>query len=261
MKNIPIIIAIILLSIPLLADAQSERKYIREGVKSYDKKTFSESEIAFRKALAADSTSLPAGYDMGNSLYKQDKFKDAGNIYQKLTSEKTDLDNDTKADIFHNLGNTYLKQGDYAQSIEAYKNALRLRPGDDETRYNLVYAQTKLKEQQQKQNKDKKDQNKKDQDKNKKDQKNKDQENKDKEKQDQKKQENQQNKDQQQNKQENKDQQNQKKKGQELPPPKQLSSEEIQKMLQAIQQQELKTLKEYEAKKTKTKASKTEKDW
>ncbi len=257
--NIKYSLSILFMSIPLVLNAQNERKYVREGVKAYDSKTYSESEIAFRKALDADSTSLPAGYDMGNALYKQDKYKDAGAIYQRVATEGMGADDTTMADIFHNLGNSYLKQKEYEKSIEAYKDALRLKPGDNETRYNLVYAQAKLQEQQQQQkNQNKNDQNNKNQDKNKQQ---------DQKKQDQQKQQNQkqqeQNK-QQQQQQQKQNQQEQKKNGknQQVPEVKQqLSKKEVQKMLQAIQLQELQTLKNYEKQKAKASRVKTEKDW
>ena len=45
-----------------------------------------------------------------------------------------------KHSAFHNLGNTYMKKKDYAQAVEAYKNALRNNSEDDETRYNYALA-------------------------------------------------------------------------------------------------------------------------
>ena len=103
----------------------------------------------------------------------------------------------------YNLGNSLLKANKLKESIDAYKNSLKLRPDNREAKYNLSYAQDLLKlqqEQQQKQqqNKDKQDQNK---DKNKEDQKkdqkdqndkNKDQQKDQKNKQDQQKQQQQQ---------------------------------------------------------------------
>ncbi len=259
------IATILLLGVPLVLNAQNERKYVRQGVKAYDEKTYPESEIAFRKALDADSTSLPAGYDMGNALYKQNKYKDAGAVYQRLAAEDKDADDTTVADIYHNLGNSYLKQGDYAKSIEAYKHALRLRPADDATRYNLVYAQAKLREQQQQQkNQNNQNQNNKNQ-KNQKNQEKKDQNQQNKNQQDQQNQEQQKQQQQQQQQQQNQQEQQkqgQKKNGQEMPEvKKQMSKEEIQKMLQAIQMQELQTLKKYEKQKAKANQVKTDKDW
>ena len=59
----------------------------------------------------------------------------------------------TKAESFHNIGNTMMKEKQYEKAVEAYKNSLRNSSKDDETRYNLALAQKMLKKQQQ-QNKD-----------------------------------------------------------------------------------------------------------
>ena len=84
-------------------------------------------------------------------------------------------DNSTsKHQAFHNMGNVFMKQKDYAKAVETYKNALRNNPQDEETRYNYALAKELLeKEQQQQDNKEQDQQDQKNQD---------NQENKDKEK-------------------------------------------------------------------------------
>ncbi|HAV54019.1 MAG TPA: hypothetical protein DCX41_03680, partial [Aequorivita sp.] len=41
-------------------------------------------------------------------------------------------------------GNTYMNEKKYTEAVEAYKNALRNNPNDDETRYNLALAKDML---------------------------------------------------------------------------------------------------------------------
>jgi Mg-chelatase subunit ChlI len=70
-----------------------------------------------------------------------------------------------KSTSLYNLGNSMLMANKLQESIEAYKNSLRLKPDNQEAKYNLAYAQDLLKrrqqqQQQQQQNKDNKDQNK-----------------------------------------------------------------------------------------------------
>jgi Ca-activated chloride channel family protein len=86
---------------------------------------------------------------------------------------------DKKSASLYNLGNSMLMANKLQESIEAYKNSLKLKPENQEAKYNLAYAQDLLrkqqeqqKQQQQQQNKDNKDQNK---EQNKKDQEKKDQ--------------------------------------------------------------------------------------
>ena len=109
----------------------------------------------------------------------------------KLTDNKEKL-----SSIYHNLGNSLYKAEDYGNSVEAYKNALKNNPKDEETRFNLALAQKKLKAQQEQQQQDQKNDQNKEQNKDKKQQ----EQNKD--KQEEQKQEQQEQQQQQQNKEE-----------------------------------------------------------
>ena len=56
-----------------------------------------------------------------------------------------------KSNAYHNLGNAYFNQQKYKESIEAYKNSLRLQPKDMQTKQNLAQAQMMLRQQEQQQ--------------------------------------------------------------------------------------------------------------
>ena len=151
-------------------NAQTDKKYIRKGNREYEKNKFSDSEISYRKAIDKNKQSPDAVFNVGDALYKQNKFEEAGKQFIENANQN---DNKLKksAGLF-NLGNSMLKANKLQESIDAYKNSLKLRPDNKEAKYNLSYAQDLLKQQQQQQqqqqDKDKQDQNK---DKNKKDQK------------------------------------------------------------------------------------------
>lgn len=229
-------------------NAQKERKFIREGVKEYKEDNYSDSEVLFKEALEIDSTSIPATYNMANSLYKQNKFQEASSIFNELSANVDDKS--AKADMYHNIGNSFLKQKKYEQSIEAYKNSLRIRPEDEETRYNLAYAKQMLEQQQQQQqNNQNNNQDKQEQKNNKDDQQ---QENQDQQQQQQEQQQN--NQEQQQENQQEEEQQSQ-------PMKKGLSREEMERMLQAIQQKEKNVKEEIDKEKVKAAKTKSEKDW
>ena len=144
-----------------------------------------------------------------------------------------------------------MKENNYTQAVEAYKNELRNNPNDDQSRYNFALAKKMLKENPPKDDKkdkkkDKKDE-KKDKDQDKKDDK-KDQ-NKEKE---QDKEGNQDKKDEQ----GKNDQQNQPK-----PKPGGISKERLQNLLDAVNNEEKKVQDKVNAKKVKGKPVQTEKDW
>jgi Ca-activated chloride channel homolog len=154
------ICAFIFLSVAI--NAQSDKKYIRKGNKEYEKKSFSESEVLYRKAIDKNKQSSDAVFNVGDALYKQNKFEDAGK--QFVENINLNEDKKKKSEGMYNLGNSLLKANKVQESIEAYKGSLKLRPDNKEAKYNLAYAQDLLKQQQeqkkQQQDKQKQDQNK-----------------------------------------------------------------------------------------------------
>ena len=60
-------------------------------------------------------------------------------------------DRNKKSAGFYNLGNSFLKSNKLKESIDAYKNSLRLNPQNLEAKYNLAHAQDLLQQQQQQQ--------------------------------------------------------------------------------------------------------------
>ena len=135
---------------------KAERKNVREGNKLYEQEKFTEAEIAYRKSLEVNPRSSEGTYDLGNSLYKQKKFPEAAEQYQLVIGQadrmaQTPEGTARLAEVFHNVGNISMQGKEYAKSVEAYKQSLRLNPKDDETRYNLALAQKLLQDQQQQQ--------------------------------------------------------------------------------------------------------------
>jgi len=132
---------------------KAERKNVREGNKLYQGEKFTESEIAYRKSLEVNPRSIEGTYNLGNALYKQNKYPEAAEQYQLLVGQADRL-KETKegkerlSQVFHNTGNIFMQNKEYAKSVDAYKHSLRLNPKDDETRYNLALAQKLLEDQQ-----------------------------------------------------------------------------------------------------------------
>lgn len=151
--------------LPGTLNAQKDKKYIRQGNKEYEKNNFSESEVSYRKAMNKNEKSPDAVFNIGDALYKQNKYEDAGK--QFVENINMNDDRNKKSSGFYNLGNALLKANKLEESIGAYKESLKLQPDNIEAKYNLAYAQDLLKQQQEQQqqnkNQDQKDQDKKDQ--------------------------------------------------------------------------------------------------
>lgn len=236
---------------------------------------FVQAEANYRRAISTDGQEPAAPFNLGTALYDKDNYLEAfGNFKQAAEVAST---KEQRHKAFHNMGNVHMQDKAYEKAVESYKQALRNIPTDEETRYNLALAKELLKKQQQEnqdknKDKDKKDKDKDQQDKDKqKDQNNeggdqdKQDQNKDNKDQegDQKKEKEDQNKGDGDKKQEKnqkpKDKEDQKKKQQ--PRPNQLSKEQIQNLLKAMQNEEKKVQQKIDEKKIRGRKIKTEKDW
>ena len=195
--------------------SQSDRSLIRDGNRLYRQQKFTDAEVNYRKALEQSKTSEQGFFNLGDALYKQNKYGEAAQEYLKSLEQAHDPD--ARARAYHNLGNALLKSQKFPESIASYEEALKLRPNDLDTKYNLAYAQAMLKQQQQQQQQKK--QNKQDQEKQ--NQQKKDQQKQDEQKQDQQKQE-----------QQKQQQQQQQQKKQ------QISKEDAERILQALNNEE-----------------------
>lgn len=150
MEKIVYILMLSMLSLSVFA--QKESADVRAGNKLYKAEKFTEAEIAYRKGLQKNSKSFEANYNLGNALFRQKKYSDALEQY-KVALELKPTEKNKIAAAYHNTGNSLLVDNKIEESIDAYKTALKNNPKDDETRYNLAYAQALLKKQQQDQKK------------------------------------------------------------------------------------------------------------
>ena len=151
-NKVSLIIIITILLTPKFVFSQNYKKEIREGTNYFLNNKYKEAEVAYRKAYKLNPGYFKSTYNLGNALYKQDKFEEAEKQFLEAPTKSTNSNEQAKA--YHNLGNTYLMQKKIDESIEAYKNALRKNPNDTQTKYNLSYALMLKKQQnQQQQNK------------------------------------------------------------------------------------------------------------
>lgn len=229
-----------LLILTLIAGAQTDKKYIRKGNKEFEKNNFRESEISYRKALNQNAKLPDAVFNVGDALYKQNKYEDAGK--QFIENINMSEDKNKKSAGLYNLGNALLNAKKLQESIDAYKGSLKLNPNNKEAKYNLAYAQDQLIKQQEQQKQQQQQQN---QDKNK--DKNKDNKNKDQKDQ----------KDQQKDQNANQDQKQQQQKKQEQG----ISKEDAQRLLNALANEERNVQEKVKLAKASKEKVRTVKNW
>tara|TARA_R110002096_G_scaffold29039_3_gene87680 strand:+ start:592 stop:1410 length:819 start_codon:yes stop_codon:yes gene_type:complete len=272
MKHIVIILLIIT---SVFSFAQEENKeqllavkkannFVYEGNELIADEDFISAEMEYRKAISERPTTVAGAYNLGTSYFKSGNLEES--LYRLQQATETATSKSEKHKAFHNIGNILMQNKKCKAAVEAYKNALRNDPSDDETRYNLGVAKI-CAEEEQKQEDQNKDENKEDQDK--KENKDKEGDNKEdkKDEGDQEKKEGEDEKDEEgKPKDEKKDKgkgDEDKKKEQQKPQPQpgQLSHQQIKNLLEAMNNQEQKVQEKMNAEKQKGVKIKTEKDW
>lgn len=143
--------------------SQKENPDIANGNKSYRQKQYDKAIESYKKALQLNPDNDIARYNLAAAQFRSGKFEEAQKEYELASKDNTNSSLTQKAT--YNEGVSLTKQKKLKESIEAYKQALRLNPTDEDTRFNLQKAleelrkQNKSKEPQpkdQKKNKDKK---------------------------------------------------------------------------------------------------------
>lgn len=254
MKKI-ILFTIILFSFFAKAQKKEKDKTLPKGNEAFAEKKYTEAEADYRISQSKFNKKAISTYNLANSIYKQKQVLESK--YQYINALKKAKTKTEKHRIYHNVGNCLMAEKEYSGAVEAYKNALRNNPLDDETRYNYALAKQFLKDNPPKQNDDK--------GKDKKNQKNEQKQDKDKDK----------NKDKNKNKEgdKDKDKQNQegnKKKDKENSnkeggKPQQseggMSKERVKNLLDAVNNEEKKIQDKVNKQKALTQPKKAEKDW
>ena len=248
-------------------DALQAALHLSQGALAIENNEFITAEVAYRKAIAIDQNKATGSYNLGNAYYKNSKNEEA--LSRFVNAAKVATTKPQAHQAFHNLGNALMNQKEYSGAVEAYKNALRNNPSDDQSRYNLALAKDLLEknppqEGEDDQEKEQDNQDKKDQQDKKDDQdKNQDQEKDPKDNQDpeDKKGDEQEDKKEPQEPKDPKDEQAKQDKQQQQPADGQLSPQQVKNLLESMNNQEKKVQDKINAKKQKGVKIKSEKDW
>ena len=232
-KRIIIAILSLCLAPSSLLFAQKEASDVRRGNREYNKQNYTEAEVNYRRGLEKNKNGYEAHYNLGDALFKQDKYADAQAEFEtaaKMLDKKEDKTRYAKA--MHNIGNCHFAQQQYDKAVAAYQESLRANPADDDTRYNLVKSMQMLQQQQQQQQQN--------------------QQNQDQKQDQQQQQEQQQNQDQQQDQQEQQQQQQEQNDDQ-------MDKETAEQILQALEQDEQDTQEKMQRQQGRKK--RVEKEW
>ena len=136
----------------LLGSARGEAKL---GRKAMDEKRYDDAATHFRRESEIRPSDPIGPYNLGSALGKAGKTQEA---VASLEAARRKATGDVAADAAFNTGTTLLRGGDYEGAAGAFRDALRLRPGDADASYNYELCARKADEQkkQQRQQQDKK---------------------------------------------------------------------------------------------------------
>ncbi len=147
-RRIVISLLALFFALPATAQKYPERRLVREGNRHYERKAYPEGEVAYRRALEKAPESYEAAYNLGKSLYKQERWDEAAGLFAPLAADSSRIA--TAPSAWYDLGNALVKQRKLQEALEAYKQSLRLNPGDQQAKFNLAYVQKLLENEQDK---------------------------------------------------------------------------------------------------------------
>ena len=149
MKGKLYILALLLLLPSLPMQAQADKKEVRAGNRKFAKENYKEAEIDYRKALLRDSLSFAANYNLASTQYRENDFAAAARTLEALKRHPEQIEASSHAsDLYFNEGDIAIKQKNWQAAVDALKQSLLLRPGDMEAKENYIYAKKMLENQQ-----------------------------------------------------------------------------------------------------------------
>jgi Ca-activated chloride channel homolog len=134
--------------------AQTTDALIRQGNRYYNKQDYDRSLSNYDKALKTSPGNPNANFNQGDALYRKNDYEKAVSSYDDVLQSKAD--ENTRQGAYYNKGVAMIRQKKLDESIDAWKNALRLNSTDSAARDNLVKALLEKKKQQQQEKKDQK---------------------------------------------------------------------------------------------------------
>jgi tetratricopeptide (TPR) repeat protein len=172
-----LVVACVFAAAEVSAQKYPERRTARQGTVLYHNGDFAGAEERYRRALELNPELREASFNLGDALWRQAVSQAAENAdgsvggnadgnangqaaFQGAVDAWTGIAADSLAPsgmvsaANYNIGNAALAGRQIDAAIEAYKQALRIRPDDMQAKYNLAYAQKMQQQQNDDQDKD-----------------------------------------------------------------------------------------------------------
>ena len=223
-QTVILMLGIMVAALP--AAAQSGDAQLRSGNRYYKKKQIDQSLRQYQSAVQQTPDNPTANYNLGNAQFRKNNYDEAAHSYD-ATIKNSPGDKGMQEKGYYNKGVSMIKQKKLQESIDSWKQALKLDADDADARENLEKALIQQKQQQQQQQ--------------------------------QQKNQNDQKKDQKEKKEEKKEQ-DQQQQQQPKPQPSRLNKQQVEQLLKALEQKENDLQNKMKQNKVKA-PNQPEKDW
>ena len=147
MQRYVILLAALLAAVSALGQQMPERREVRKGNRLYNKSEYQQSIERYGRALMLDPASFEATYNLGNALSKAEMYDKAEQMQNRAAADTLRSDTE-RAEAYYNLGNTQFRQKKYREALESNKRSLLLNPDDREAKYNYAYTKHLLDDEQ-----------------------------------------------------------------------------------------------------------------
>jgi Ca-activated chloride channel homolog len=127
------------------------RRATEEGRGEYARGNHPQALSAFERAAEARPQDPTVRFNVADGLYKNGKYDEAAALFRALGADPA---SPVAGASRFNLGNSLFQKKEYRGALQAYRDALRVAPGDEDTRRNLEMALRALQQQEEEKKKD-----------------------------------------------------------------------------------------------------------
>lgn len=128
----------------LLLSCTGQARQAVRGRQLYEQGKYLEAYEAYQSVLRQQGGS-ELRYNAGNALYRLKQYSEAGKSWREAMGGASDK---LKEESFYNMGNAFVRAAEDAnalsgyleRAVDAYEEALRLNPGDQDAKWNLEIA-------------------------------------------------------------------------------------------------------------------------
>lgn len=153
MRKVIYILLLVVMALPAMAQRYPERRQVRKGNRAYEKGRYEEAAGRYRRALEAAPESWEGRYNLASALYRTEQYDNAVEMLN-LAAQDTLRTPIERSEAYYNLGNVHFSRQKLAESLDAFRSALRLNPDDEDAKFNFIYVKRLMQDQENEQNQD-----------------------------------------------------------------------------------------------------------